>query len=170
MSRATLTLIVIAGFLVLGVAVAIPFVQGFWSQPVVEARNRVVRLDTVAPDAFVEVEWAGRPVVIFRPGVETARALVAANDLTAGPQLAPGMLPPAFVYYRVSTYRGCELAQRRQGELGQGWPGGWIDPCHVGAWDYAGRRIKGVNGTAELPNLTAPGHRFSADGLAVELL
>jgi hypothetical protein len=169
MPRRLLIRIVAAGFGLLALALLAVFAQGFLPRPAAPEPVLVLSLDKILPDSYAELEWQGRPVVVYRPGVEAARGLLASNARATGVQFEPGALPPAFVYHRSAPVQGCALEPRPRGALGPDWPGGWSAPCRAGAWDVAGRGLRDFNGAGAAPDLTAPPHRFRADGEAVEL-
>ena len=169
MARGTLIRLVAAGFGVLALAFAVTFMQGFLPAPAAPEPRQLILIDSIAPDSHLELEWQGRPVVIYRPGVEAARALLAANARTGSVQFEAGSLPPAFVYYRGAAAPECVPQARARGALGADWPGGWVDPCRPGAWDVAGRGLHGFGGAEARPDLTAPTHRIRDAGQTVEL-
>lgn len=169
MARRTLIRLVAAGFGVLALAFAVTFMQGFLPGPATPEPTRLIRIETIAPDSYIELEWEGRQVVIYRPGVAAMRALLAANERTGSVQFEAGSMPPAFVYYRGAAASACVPQARTRGELGPEWPGGWIDPCRPGAWDVAGRGLRGFGSAEARPDLTAPAHRIRDAGQTVEL-
>ena len=60
----------------------------------------------------------------------------------------------------VCTHFGCvprlTNASDGQRKIGEWWPGGFICPCHVSAYDYAGRVVRGPAPS----NLPIPPHRY----------
>ena len=144
--RKTLATLVL-GIAVLGVIVfALPFVDSLRPNDVAKGEvAQVVVVEDLAPGSYKIVSWLGQPVIVVRPSLELVEGLVRLNDRVDGPPIVNTTLPPAFVYVGLSTYRGCELEHMAAGTLGEDWPGGWWDPCHMGAWDYAGRAVTGVN-------------------------
>jgi Rieske Fe-S protein len=149
------------GLLLLSIVTAFSFLLSLEPSAEKEPPKLTIELDSIPLDSFVEIEWQNQPVIIFRPGPQTISGLVSLNDRTFPPVLDTNSLPPAFVYIRISTFRGCSLTQVEPGVFGSFWPGGWHDPCHFGAWDYSGRLVKGVSGSQVLPNLTVPLHHYT---------
>lgn len=135
----------------------------------------IISLKEIAPGAYIEVEWRNRPVIIFLSNSQTGNELATLNGYVHGPSF-DSKQSRVFVYERVSTYRGCGLVYRSQKEgsnvEGALWFGGWIDPCHFGSWDNAGRsyiRKPASDPSTQLPNLAIPKWRFITDR-EIELL
>ncbi|WP_444913992.1 hypothetical protein [Microbulbifer sp. TRSA007] len=112
-------------------------------------------------------EYEGRPLAIYRPTEEYLKELVANNKLTTGPYYSEGSIPDFFVYYPLSTHKGCFLHDS-SGFAGDISLQGLFDPCHMGFWDYSGRFIKGINmpDGVQLKNLEVEGsYRWESDGV-----
>lgn len=141
------------------VAVAYPFISSMKPSAKVRAAARMeVDVTDIEPGTYAIVDtWRG-PLVFFRPSPETVRDLIALNGRVNGATLANESIPPAFVYSPFSTYKNCALEHAGSGQLGDEWLGGWYDPCHMGAWDYAGRTVLGamVPKGKKLPPLSNP--------------
>jgi ubiquinol-cytochrome c reductase iron-sulfur subunit len=131
-----------------------------------------IRLDEIKPGVFSIIKFADRPVIVVRPDQEMLRDLRGLNSHVWGPSISSTEAPHVFVYVGVSTFRGCGVWHRPKGhvDMGPEWKGGWIDPCHMGAWDYAGRTLRDVNVPAgrKLENLPKQDFRFLEEGI-VEL-
>ncbi|WP_444893659.1 hypothetical protein ACJJIE_04200 [Microbulbifer sp. TRSA001] len=107
------------------------------------------------------------PLAIYRPTEEYLKELVANNKLTTGPYYSEGTIPDFFVYYPLSTHKGCFLHDS-SGFAGDIPLQGLFDPCHMGFWDYSGRFIKGINmpDGVQLKNLEVEGsYRWESDGV-----
>ena len=168
LARKALTNILLVALLLFCGGVGIVFVLSLQPSADKEPPSRIIDLSTIPIDSFIEIEWKSSPVVIFRPGPKTINGLISLNN-QASPRLNPNSVPPAFIYVRLSTFRGCPLSKTSEGAFASTWPGGWHDPCHFGAWDYSGRWIAGVSGDTKLPNLLIPDYRFIDGGKSVEL-
>jgi ubiquinol-cytochrome c reductase iron-sulfur subunit len=144
--RAVLTALTTA-FIAIGlVLAAIPFVasmraadEGSGASPYVD-----VPIATVLPGEFAVVEIGKRPVAVVRANADMLRAL---HDATSRTWSGRAPVPSAgdfFVFSFESTYRGCLLQHRPKATTSSpdSWTGGFYDPCHVGAWDYAGRALR----------------------------
>jgi len=94
-----------------------------------------VRTDDIEVGDFKTIEWLGDPIAFYRESETTV-----------------------FGYVLVSTYRSCYLEHVPPGEIfGESWKGGWADFCNLGAWDYRGKVVAGVNsGAIELDDLEIP--------------
>jgi ubiquinol-cytochrome c reductase iron-sulfur subunit len=69
--------------------------------------------------------------------------------------------PEYLVLVGVCTHLGCTPNFRPgPGELGPGWPGGWLCPCHGSKYDLAGRVFKGVPAPLNLP---VPPYHFASE-------
>jgi len=92
------------------------------------------------------IDWLV-PVVVYRPSIENMEELESLNSEVWSPDINKTDRPIAYVYVPNSTFQGCGLISiSREFQLEYGWPRGWIDPCHIGGWDLAGRSFKSVNG------------------------
>jgi ubiquinol-cytochrome c reductase iron-sulfur subunit len=121
-----------------------------------------IRLDTIQPGSFKVVEWRDRQIVIYRPSAESLADLRALNATSAAPKVPDDENPVAFIYSQVSTNRGCVVVHRAKKDpsLAMDWRGGWVDPCHFGEWDYAGRFLRRYENGPVLSNLEVPRYRF----------
>ncbi len=136
----SLKLILILLF-VLGLTLAtIPFVKSM--NPSARAYNQsIVNIDisNLESGEYKFVIWRKYPVVIYKTDPKTIKRLQQFNDQVWGPRITKETAKEYYVYKLLSTYKGCRLINHGSIE------GAWFDPCHMGAWDYAGRALKGVN-------------------------
>jgi Rieske Fe-S protein len=158
MSKRTLLIVGVASMLVLGLALAsIPFVASLSPSASRERPFIDVPLSGIQPGEYRVVEWLGQPVVIVRP---TPAMLDALRNNTSNTWNHRAVTDSsAFVFNPVSPVHGCALQHAPQGPRYPGeenWPGGFFDPCHYGAWDYAGRTLKLQDGTPQLKDLPSP--------------
>jgi Rieske Fe-S protein len=126
-----------------------------------------IDLDTIPLDFYRVVEWRNKPVVVFRPSHKSADLLTALNSQASAPHIYDGLVPPAFVYIKISTNRGCAVEQTQSPP----WEAMWRDSCHAGEWDLAGRRLSGEDRFGQpLRNLEVPLFRYSGNNQYLELL
>lgn len=102
------------------------------------ARGSVVReveTDVIQPGESLMINWLGNPVIFAKNFQGEISSFVG-----------------------VSTYRNCLVVYSPPGDYGEHWKGGWIDPCHIGAWDETGRFVPNVNsgGDVMLNDLPKP--------------
>ena len=89
--------------------------------------TRRVSTDLIEPGESLLIQWLGEPIIFAKDS----------NGIVSS-------------FVGVSTFRGCVLEYAPPGHLGQDWQGGWIDPCHIGAWDEYGKFVANANSGAEL--------------------
>jgi Rieske Fe-S protein len=135
----------------------------------------VISIKDIALGTYIEVEWRNRPVIIFRPDAAIELELKELNKFVNSPTF-PFKEARFFIYERISTNRGCGAVYKTAKEANNmedvKWFGGWIDPCHYGAWDKAGRsymRQPSHDAAAQLPNLSIPKWRYLSKDV-IELL
>lgn len=137
--------------------------------PASDKQSHIMKVDLseIPLDYYRVVEWHDKPIVVFRPGPLSAKGLAALNRQTLGPHIHNEQVPPAFVYFKISTNRGCGIDEANSPD----WGYVWRDVCHTGTWDRAGRRLSGEDRYGQpLPNLGAPLFRYSNDSRYIELL
>lgn len=131
--------------------------------------KKVINISDIEPGKFEMIEFFNEPIIIFRPSSEIINDLIEINNKVWGPQLTEIDIPRAFVYVGISTYKGCRLTHIPKGKetWGEDWKGGWIDPCSIGAWDYAGRAVRNINtpNGMKLENLRKPNYRLTEDNI-----
>jgi len=143
-----------------GGLIVIPFAKSL-APPPVEVSSNPIDWSRIEPGSFIETTWLGKPVVVFRPNEDTWAGLRSVDLEVWGPQSSDIGKTPVFVYEALSTFRGCRLNHIPKGStfLKSDWPGGWMDPCHMGVWDYAGRAYQAF-ASERLANLVKPSYRL----------
>ena len=147
-----LTLCVMATAFVGMAFVAFPFVASWNPNP---KSQRVLDIDIsdLKEGSSKMIEWDHKPVVIYKPSIESSNYLISLNDVANGPDLSAETMPQYFVYVPLSTHYGCMLKNTEIGFSHDfGYIGYW-DPCHRGFWDYAGRLIPSVHAGMGLEDL-----------------
>ena len=144
----------------------IPFVSSMFPTPRaghVAVKN--IAIDDLEPGQFIQIEVQQRPVVIFRPNQSKITDLAAINDAVWEPPINSEEHASMYVYLGISTTSGCAVMHAEKGSFGEDWLGGWMDPCTMGAWDYAGRAFKSVNvaNGVKINNLAIPNYRLLND-------
>lgn len=169
--RKVLTALLIAFISVGVVMAALPLIGSLSPTDEVSTNGRsmVFHMSAIPEGSFVEFHWHGSPLVVFRPDRSMIRQLTALNGDVKGEALSPETAPQLFVYVPVSTYLGCLLVHypKGGGPYGADWPGGWMDPCHYGAWDNAGRTLRAFNSISDrhLDPLESFDYRIVKDGV-----
>lgn len=99
------------------------------------AITKIVSTNELSPGDFKIVTWLNDPIIFYK---------ATESEI--------------YSYIGTSTYRGCALQFLPEDEerYGTKWNGGWVDPCHIGAWDVQGKFLVGANSGSDtiLPNLT----------------
>lgn len=104
---------------------ALPFIGSLTpSMSAATSASKVVSIDELLPGDIKIVSWMNTPIIFYKASESEIHS-----------------------YQGVSTYRGCALKYlpRDEEEYGPKWEGGWIDPCHIGAWDMQGKFLAGAN-------------------------
>ncbi|WP_444931267.1 hypothetical protein ACJJIF_05640 [Microbulbifer sp. SSSA002] len=127
-----------------------PFVESLGPSAVTEEPLEI-NLGEIPRGTLRVFDYAGRPVAVYRSSEQYVKELIANNKLTNGPFYKEGTVPPFFIYYLQSTYRGCYLYESKEyvGFKSNVPLQGLFDPCHMGFWDYSGRFIREVNSSKE---------------------
>jgi hypothetical protein len=143
----------------------------------------VLQLSPIIPGEIQAFHVHGRPLFILRPNREQQENL-ARLDAHVADRHSAAYVPEldAFVYWGISTNRGCDL-QHKPPQVSMlleynpaaEWLGGfWSGVCEL-SYDYAGRTISSHEFTfsgyrAPSPNLSKPKLRVSGDVIAVQML
>ncbi len=159
-------------------AVAVPFVASLTPSERAKAAGAPVEADVskLAPGEMMTVEWQGKPVWILRRTEEMLATLEplddqladAASDKSIQPEYAKNrarsIKPEFLVTIGICTHLGCSPSQKFKigaaSGLGDGWPGGFLCPCHGSTFDLAGRVYAGKPAPT---NLDIPPHKYLAD-------
>ena len=132
--------------------ISFPFVASWNPNP---KSKRVVDIDIsdLREGTSKIIMWDYKPVLIYKPSIESANYLISLNDVANGPDLSLETMPEYFVYVPLSTHQGCMLKNTDKGLSHDfGYTGYW-DPCHRGFWDHAGRLLPSVHGGKGLEDL-----------------
>ncbi|OUL79522.1 ubiquinol-cytochrome c reductase iron-sulfur subunit [Paraburkholderia hospita] len=148
-----------------GVATVTPFVESFAPPEAARAAGAPVSTDIGAlkPGDMLTVAWRGKPVFVVNRTPEMLAGVRSADTLVADPHSTRPFSMPLPGYcsneYRsraertnillivgVCTHLGCTPRPRFQAgpqpNLPDGWPGGFLCPCHGSTYDLAGRVFK----------------------------
>jgi Rieske Fe-S protein len=162
----------IVSLLLLGGALAAyPFIASLSPSASRERPFIDVDITDIKPGGYRVVEILGYPAVVVRPSPQMRAALVDNARLTFNKTVLNDA--PVFVFRYYSPVHGCTLEHAPPGPRYSGeenWPGGFFDPCHYGAWDYAGRGLNLQEGAPQVPDLTSPSFAFKGDVVRIELL
>lgn len=133
-----------------------------------------VDLRDIAPGEWREIRWDGRRVAILHRDASMLASLDTSADSVYDPQSRWDRLPcglPAgpqrswtdqwLVVYAESTDLGCPLEHQPTPM-----PGGFVDQCRGGRYDYAGRVYRQQ---AAMRNLQIPVHSITPDGQSLIL-
>ena len=164
-------------------ALAYPFLASMKPSERARAEGAPVEVPVgkLEPGEQTKVVWRGKSVSIVRRTPEMLERLRQVQ--TSGALLDPDsseLQQPAYaanefrsrkpeylVLVTICTHLGCSPAFRPEvapEDLGPGWKGGFLCPCHGSQFDLAGRVYKNV--PAPL-NLVVPPYRFVTDDLVV---
>lgn len=111
-----------------------------------------VSLADLAPGAVRELQWRGRPVLVYRHQ---------AGDLVPPRE---GLHPDYVVLSAVEGLRGCRVRHVPAGAAdapAPGWRGGFVEPCFGARYDLSGRKAAD-SGRPGQGDLTIPPHRIAA--------
>ncbi len=151
-----------------------PFITSMLPSAAARAAGAPVDVDIskIEPGMEITVLWRGKPVWVLHRAEAMLAMLGKHDNLLLDPRSEQPQQPPYcknatrsiepsyFVVIGVCTHLGCSPTLREQlgaPDLGAGWPGGWLCPCHGSKFDLAGRVFKDV--PAPL-NLVVPPHRY----------
>jgi len=168
-------LLAAATSLVAGIATflaAAPFIRSLVPSAKARAFAEPIEVDlsALAPGRVKAYLYRGRTILVLRRTPEMLSAISAMEDrrldtsVDADPAYVAGetrSIEQEFLIVEgVCTHLGCVPrltdAGEGQGKIGTWWSGGFICPCHVSAYDYSGRVVKGP----APGNLPIPPHRF----------
>ena len=130
----------------------------------IDDKQTSIKLSSIETGEITPLDIIMGPMVVFKPSEEQIDDLISANSLVVGPKYNSSSMPKIFIYRPLGSM-GCKLSKFDKGDermsvLKIKWPGGWIDPCRPGAWDFAGRVLKNVNAPPDyvdkLHNLFSP--------------
>lgn len=160
-----------------------PMVASFAPSVKAKAGGAPVEVDitTLKPGEQIVTEWRGKPVWILRRTEEMTAKLSAHNSDLADPKSEkPYSMPlpeycnnefrcrpehkDVMVMVGVCTHLGCspegKFKEGGGGSLPEGWPGGYLCPCHGSTFDLAGRVFKNKPAPQ---NLDVPPYMFLSD-------
>jgi ubiquinol-cytochrome c reductase iron-sulfur subunit len=159
------------------VLATVPFISSWRPSARAQAVGAPVEIDIskIDPGSMVAIKWRGKAVWILH---RTPRMIAALNKIedelrdpfSNEPQQPAyaanqqrSIRPEFLVLEGVCTHLGCaplEKFQPGDPEIGAGWQGGFVCPCHGSQFDLAGRVYKGVPAPT---NLVVPPHRYIGD-------
>ncbi len=161
-------------FLIGLVMLAVPFIASLGSDAETEPAQRspwhvTVDWSDIAPGSYRVIEWPlGQQVWIYRRaqydlGLLPHLGYVELADPESQHSRQPQGLntpwrsrdPAVFVFLPYETTRGCQVRFDTHDNL-------FIEPCHGGRFDTAGRRMRD-SGVAEQRNLTVPNYELTGD-------
>ena len=177
-------LIATGGVGALGAAAFVtPMVASFAPSVKAKAGGAPVEVDISAlkPGEQVIAEWRGKPVWVLRRTEEQTAKLHAHDGDLADPKFEkPYSMPvpeyckneffcrpehkDVMVMVAVCTHLGCSPESKFKegggGSLPEGWPGGYLCPCHGSTFDLAGRVFKNKPAPQ---NLDIPPYMYLSD-------
>lgn len=173
-------LAITSGLGIVGTAFAVtPFVLSMLPSARAKAAGAPVEVDIskIEPGQLLTVAWRGKPVWILNRTPEMLKSLTEDTQLLADPnstvlsQQPPyaknatrSIKPALLVLVGICTHLGCSPSQRlvagAASGLGDGWPGGFLCPCHGSKFDLAGRVFKNVPAPI---NLEVPPYSYMSD-------
>ena len=151
---------------------ALPFVQSLLPSEKARALGGPVDVDltSLRPGQSRTYIYRGRPMIVLRRTPEMLAAIELTEQRVLDTETADdpdyvstktrSIEPEYLVVEGICTHLGCiprqTAATDGQAMIGDWWRGGFVCPCHVSGYDYAGRVIKGPAPR----NLPIPRHRF----------
>ncbi|MCZ6911962.1 MAG: ubiquinol-cytochrome c reductase iron-sulfur subunit [Proteobacteria bacterium] len=159
------------------VLATVPFISSWRPSARAQAVGAPVEIDIskIDPGSMVAIKWRGKAVWILHRTPQMIAALTKIEDELRDP-FSNEPQQPAYaanqqrsirseflVLEGVCTHLGCaplEKFQPGDPEIGAGWQGGFVCPCHGSQFDLAGRVYKGVPAPT---NLVVPPHRYIGD-------
>lgn len=149
-----------------------PFVRSLLPSARARALAEPVEVDLsgLAPGQVRPYAYRGRTILVLRRTPEMISTLAETTELLLdeSPSSDPSYVategrsiqPEYLIVEGVCTHLGCvpRLVSAEDGQrlVGSWWPGGFVCPCHVSGFDYAGRVVKGPAPS----NLPIPRHRY----------
>jgi ubiquinol-cytochrome c reductase iron-sulfur subunit len=160
-----------------GVAAAVPFAASWLPSERAKAGGAPVVADisTLEPGQLMTVEWRSKPVWIIRRTKEMLDSLPSndgklsdpGSDVPMQPEYAKNehrsIKPELLVLVGICTHLGCSPQSKSvedKAEMGAGWTGGFLCPCHGSKFDLAGRVYKGAPAPV---NLEVPKYTYLSD-------
>jgi ubiquinol-cytochrome c reductase iron-sulfur subunit len=155
-------------------AAAVPFVLSMTPSERAKAAGAPVEVDVskIAPGEMMTTEWRGKPVWIINRTDEMTAELAKHNDKLSDPgcdvtsqqpeyckNASRAIKPNLAVIVGICTHLGCSPSAKLQpqGDMGEGWTGGFFCPCHGSKFDLAGRVFKGSPAPI---NLVVPPYKY----------
>ena len=172
-TRSSFLILFLSVALIVSGLLLVPFVSNYF--PFSRKEPTAILIASIQSGTYKTIVWEQKPVAIFRPTEAIIKELVVLTPKTLNHRDIPAH-PEVFVYYLISSHRGCRLTHAPRGAspkaIGMAeklkWTGGFFDPCHYGEWDYAGRAISVYDIYSSLPDLKTP--KYSVENGSVFLL
>ena len=158
------------------VAGTVPFISSMSPSEKTKAFGAPVEVDisNLMPGDLKVVKWQGKPIWILRRSEGVLKEIKEMSDLVNDPEseasqqpsyaknIDRSIKPGVLVVIGICTHLGCSPLYVKQDEaathnLGDGWNGGFLCPCHNSKFDLAGRVYKNVPAPT---NLVVPPYRF----------
>jgi ubiquinol-cytochrome c reductase iron-sulfur subunit len=130
-------------------------------------------ISTLEVGQQMTVEWRGKPVWIIHRSKQMLENLSKVTPELSDPESKRANQPPYatnptrsikpeyFVVIGICTHLGCSPTDKfAVGELGPGWEGGFLCPCHGSKFDLAGRVFKNMPAP---DNLVVPPYQYLSD-------
>jgi ubiquinol-cytochrome c reductase iron-sulfur subunit len=155
---------------------SIPFVKSFLPSARARALGNPVEIDLsrIEPGSVGTYLYRGETMLVLHRTPEMLATLAATDALALDTVPDPELADPPYVDAHnrainseylvirgVCTHLGCVPQQKDEAAgkriVGDGWPGGFVCPCHQSGFDYAGRVIRGPAPR----NLPVPPHRYA---------
>jgi ubiquinol-cytochrome c reductase iron-sulfur subunit len=160
------------------------FVEGMApTQAVRNMHTRTADISKLKPGESLQIEFTGKPVIIYCRTKEQLRELGKVNEMLLDPlseakqqpeytkNLFRSIKSEYFVAYPICTHLGCAAKQIPKGTNAPkderhyyfettDWGGGFVCPCHGAKFDMAGRVYKNMPAPT---NLLIPEHRYTSD-------
>jgi ubiquinol-cytochrome c reductase iron-sulfur subunit len=156
-------------------AAAWPFLDSWSPSERAKALGAPVEADIsgLAPGQRMIVEWRGKPVWIVRRSKQMLDDLAKVKTKLADPDSKRPNQPPyaanetrsikpeVLVVIGICTHLGCSPVDKfAVGELGAGWEGGFLCPCHGSLFDLAGRVYQNMPAP---DNLVVPPYKYLSE-------
>lgn len=148
---------------------AVPFVTALLPPEPLAARGVPIEVDiaVLEPGRMQSLQWNGKPLWILRRTPDMLAALhepnprlldphsVASEQPTYCKNTFRSIHPEIWVAEGLCTHMGCTPLYRPART--EGWPGGFVCPCHAARFDLAGRVFSGSTAPR---NLVIPPHCY----------
>lgn len=151
---------------------AVPFIKSLSPSARSRALGEPIEIDlsTLAPGQAKAYVYRGRTILALHrtPQMVSALSEMQGRLLDASTNVDPAYVngegrsieSEFLIVEGVCTHLGCvprlTSAADGQREIGSWWSGGFVCPCHISAYDYAGRVVRGPAPS----NLPIPPHRY----------